>query len=109
MEQRETTITDQVTFGLTEIDPARSVEVPLRDLLFAYKLIGELFMFFRSAENYPDTDAVQRLMGDSSSGALQLLKEAYYQRLWRVFPTDIDMALTEHELQCPINPPYYRP
>jgi hypothetical protein len=109
MAQPETTITDQVAFGLDEIDPARKVEVSLRDLLFAYKLLGELYMFFRSPANYPDLDAVRRFMGSDADGALCLLREAYYQRLWRVWPDDITEALNDHSLQSPVHPPYYRP
>jgi hypothetical protein len=109
MAERETTITDQVEFGLGEIDPARMVEAPLRDLLFAYKLLGELYMFFRSPVNYPDLDAVRRFMGSDTDGALRLLREAYYKRLWRIWPDDITEALNDQSLQSPVHPPYYRP
>ena len=109
MAERETTITDQVMCGLDGIDPARTVQAPLRDLLFAYKLLGELYMFFRSPANYPDLDAVRRFMGSDAGGALRLLREAYYQRLWGVWPDDITEALNDHSLQSPVHPPYYRP
>ena len=109
MAEHETTVTDQVRFGLDGIDPSRTVAVLLRDLLFAYKLLGELFMFFRSPANYPDVEAVRRFMGSEGEGALQLLREAYYDRLWGAFPDDIDAALTDHSLQCSVHPPYYRP
>lgn len=109
MADHETTITDQVRFGLDTIDPARKVQVPLRDLLFAYKLLGELYMFFRREENYPDLEAVRRFIGDDTDGAQRLLREAYYQQLWSVWPSDIAEALNDHSLQSPIHPPYYRP
>ncbi len=109
MPGRETTIADEVGYGLDEIDPARMVQVPLRDLLFAYKLLGELYMFFRRPVNYPDLAALQRFIGDDSQGAQRLLREAYYRRLWQVWPTDITEALNDGSLQCPTHPPYYRP
>jgi hypothetical protein len=109
MDEHETTITEQVAFGLGGLDPTRTVGVPLRDLLFAYKLLGELYMFFRSPINYPDLDAVRRFMGTDADGALRLLREAYYQRLWGVWPADITEALNDHSLQSPVHPPYYRP
>jgi hypothetical protein len=109
MPDRETTIEDEVVYGLDEIDPSRTVEVPLRDLLFAYKLLGELYMFFRRRVNYPDLAAVERFIGDDGRGAQRLLREAYYQRLWRVWPADITEALNDGSLQCPTHPPYYRP
>jgi hypothetical protein len=109
MGTRETTIEDEVAFGLEEIDPSRRVEVPLRDLLFAYKLIGELYMFFRRPVNYPDLEALRKFIGDDGRGAQRLLREAYYQRLWRLWPEDITEALNDGSLQCPSHPPYYRP
>src|SRR5262249_34930777 len=109
MEENDTTIEDEVAFGLKEIDPSRTVQVPLRDLLFAYKLIGELYMFFRRPVNYPDLEVLRRFIGDDSRGAQHLLREAYYQRLWGVWPEDITEALNDHSLQCPSHPPYYRP
>jgi hypothetical protein len=105
----ETTIEDQVAFGLDEIDPGRTVQVSLRDLLFAYKLIGELYMFFRRPANYADPEVLRRFVGDDGAGAQRLLREAYYRRLWGVWPGDITEALNDHSLQCPSHPPYYRP
>src|SRR5437764_5283076 len=98
MPDRETTIEDEVACGLDEIDPARTVAVPLCDLLFAYKLLGELYMFFRRPVNYPDLEALQRFIGDDSRGAQRLLREAYYQRLWTVWPADITEALNDGSL-----------
>jgi hypothetical protein len=109
MSEGETTVEDQVACGLEQIDPNRTVQAPLRDLLFAYKLIGEVYMFFRRPVNYADLEALQRFIGDDSCGAQRLLREAYYQRLWGIWPADITEALNDHSLQCPIHPPYYRP
>ena len=55
------------------------------------------------------TAAKSLLIGDDSRGAQHILREAYYQRLWGVWPEDITEALNDHSLQCPSHPPYYRP
>jgi len=41
-----TNIEAQVEFATSKIDSERRFEIPLRELIFAYKTVGELIRFF---------------------------------------------------------------
>ena len=101
-----TSIEEQVRYGLDSIDPSRTVEVSLRDLVFVYKTIGELQRFFHQPLHSTTLIQVERFLGNSDSGAYHLIKECYRNRLASALPTDVATALEEDELY-PDDPPEY--
>jgi hypothetical protein len=106
---RYTTVEEQVEYGLDGIDPSRTVQVSLRDLVFVYKTIGELQRFFHQPLHYPSLVQVQRFVGNRDRGAYHLIAECYYQKLRDVFPPDIAAALAEDRLYPAEFPDYYDP
>ena len=75
------TIEERVEFGLDQIDENRKVEIPLRDALYAYKVLSELIAFFHQPDNYRTLDDVKAFLGNKNVGALHVLWEAHYRRL----------------------------
>ena len=87
-----TEIEQAVERGLDRFDADRKVEIPLRDALYAYKVLGEFIAFFHQPMHYPDLASVQRFVGTNISGGLHVLWQAYYERLRDVWPSDVDEA-----------------
>ena len=81
-----------VEFGLDNIDPERTIEVPLRDALYAFKVLGEFIAFFHQPDNWRSIDEVRRFIGDREEGALHVLWEAHYARLRDVWPAVIQRS-----------------
>ena len=106
MNSQFTEVEEQVEYGLDSVAPERTVEVPLRDLLFVYQTLGLLVNFFHQQAHYPDVEAVHRFLGSKEAGALHLLYEAYYLKLQDVWPEDVTEGLDQGQFDNP-NPPYY--
>ena len=94
----------EVEIGLDGFAANRTVKVPLRDLLYAYKAIGEFVRFVHQPLHYPDLDAVLRFIGDKDEGGLHVLVEAYYRRLRDVWPEDVRHAFDAAKLETPSYP-----
>ncbi len=90
-----------VEHGLEMIEPGRTVEIPLRDALFAYKVIGEFVRFFHQPLHWNKLEDVQAFIGDRDEGALHVLWEAYYQRLRDVWPPDVEKAFDDGAIDHP--------
>jgi len=104
-----TSVEEQVEYGLEAVAADRTVEVPLRDLLYVYKTLGELISFFHQPLHYPDLAAVEEFLGDRKRGAYHLFSECYYRRLRDVWPEDIAAALEEGGFSHPRSPYFYHP
>jgi len=103
-----TTVQEVVEYGIDEIDEDSVVEVPVRDLLFAYKAMGEVIRFFQNPAHYPDIEAVNEFMGNTEEGALRVLWEAQAERLVDSLPDDVVASLESGELDHPEPPEYGR-
>jgi hypothetical protein len=88
-------IESEVEFGLEQFSPERKVEVSLRDLLFAYKAMGEFIQFFHDPEHFTTLEDVNRFLGNKHEGGLHVLWDAYYRRLRDVWPPDVQKAFDE--------------
>src|SRR5438105_12892433 len=88
-------IEDEVEFGLDAVDPNRSIEIPLRDALYAYKVIGEFISFFHQPLHWESLEQVRQFIGNVEEGALHVAREAYYRRLRNAWPNDIKVAFGE--------------
>ena len=77
MEEQYTSVEEQVEHGLDSVDTSHVVEVPLQDLLYVYKTLGEFVSYFHQPLHYPSLEAVQRFIGNKDEGALHLLWESY--------------------------------
>lgn len=108
MKTEHTTVEEQVEYGLDAIDPARKVEVSLRDLLFVHNTLGEFVRFFHQPMHFETLKDVEDFIEDGFQGALRLLWESYYERFnYRdIFPIDIIDEIDEGKLENP-KPPYY--
>ena len=89
---------------MEDVDPERKVEVSLKDLLFTYQTIGELIAFFHDPHKYPTLESVEQFLGDRDRGALHLLWEIYYGKLYDVWPEDIRQGFDESRFDKPIFP-----
>lgn len=105
-----TSVEDQVYYGLDTIDPARRVEINLRDLVFCYKTLGELVRFFHQPMHYPTLEAVQTFLETVDAGAFALLFKAEREVLAPYLPPDIQAQLGDEseELVHPGYPYYYQ-
>jgi hypothetical protein len=98
-----------VEFGLDTIPARRKVSVPLRDLMFVHQTLAEFMQFFHQPMHYRDLKAVHRFMRKSGCGAFDVLREALYQRMHRMLPSDIREAFDEGErFEHPLAPRYFR-
>ena len=88
----------EVEFGLDQFGLERKVELPLRDLLYAYKAIGEFIRFFHDPDHFTTLADVERFLGNPQEGGLHVLWEAYYQRLRKVWPADVQKAFDDGTL-----------
>lgn len=91
-------VEEDVEFGLDAIDGERTIEIPLRDALYAYKVLSELIAFFHQPDNWKSIEDVERFIGDKDKGALHVLWEAHYARLRNVWPDDVQQAFDEGKL-----------
>jgi hypothetical protein len=92
----------RVLHGLDGIDDERTIQVSLRDLLFTYQTIGELISFFHDRDHYPTLDTVTQFIGTRDNGALHLLWEVYYRKLYDVWPSDIRQGFDEGRFDKPL-------
>jgi len=105
---RFTTVQEVVEYGIDDIDEERVVEVPVRDLMFAYKAFGELIRFFQDPGHFPDVDAVAEFVGNTEEGALSVCWEAQQERLAEALPDDVTASIEAGELDHPEPPEYGR-
>jgi hypothetical protein len=103
-----TTVQEVVEYGIDDIDEDAVVEVPVRDLLFAYKAMGEVIRFFQNPAHYPDIEAVNEFMGNTEEGALRVLWEAQAERLIESLPDEVTSSIEAGELDHPEPPEYGR-
>jgi hypothetical protein len=85
----------EVEFGLEHFAADRQVQIPLRDALFAYKVIGEFVSFFHQPDHWKTLADVKRFIGDAEEGGFHVLCEAYYRRLRDVWPEDVQKAFDD--------------
>ena len=104
-----TTVEAQVEYGLDAISEERTLEVPLRDLLYVYKTLGEFVRFFHQPMHYPKLEHVNQFLGNVDEGAAHLLFECYYRKLYDVWPEDVKEMFNDSQLEHPIKPYYYEP
>ncbi|MDT7603568.1 MAG: hypothetical protein QOF61_1565 [Acidobacteriota bacterium] len=104
-----TGVEEQVEYGLDTISLDRKIEVSLRDLMYAYQTFGLLVNFFHNPDHFPTLESVNKFLGDDECGAMHLLKENYYRRLYDVFPPDIRRGFEESRYYNPDPPYYYKP
>ncbi len=109
MDKRYTSIEEQIEFGLDSVDADRTVEVPLRDLLYVYQTLGEYIRFFHNSSHYPSLEAVQKFLGNRSAGALKPLADCYYSKVRDVIPGDIAEQYDGGTFDNPGSPYYYGP
>jgi len=103
------TAKERVEYGLETIPAERTVTISLRDLLFVHQTLAEYMQFFHQPLHFPDLEAVERFLGDRSSGeAFQVLDEAYYSKMRSMIPPDIEQAFSDGErFEHPLPPRYF--
>ncbi len=103
------TIRELVEYGLDTAALGRTVQVPLRDLLFVNQVLGELVRFFHQPAHYPDMGSLKAFLGArGDGGAYDVVSEAYYTKLRAMLPSDIEALASEGALDHPSSPAYYR-
>jgi hypothetical protein len=89
MSSNPSNIEERVMYGLETIDPERKIEVPLKDLLYAYQVIAQLIYFFHQPLHYQTIEDVKKFLGEGERGAYDLLSEICYERFYDIWPEDI--------------------
>ena len=109
--EKYTDVEAQVEYGLEKIDPARKIEISLKDFLYMHNVIGEFIRFFHQPMHYETLEEVNKFLGDKDRGAFHLLREVYYEKFYwsDVFPEDIQKMVHNSEFQNPDPPYYYKP
>ena len=97
------TAEQNVEHGLDTIEPNRTVQLPLRDALYAFKAIGEFVRFFHQPNHWRTLEDVARFIGNRDEGGLHVLWEAYYRRLRDVWPADIEDAFDKGTIDHPVS------
>jgi hypothetical protein len=85
----------EVEFGIESFGNKRTVEIPLRDALYAFKAIGEFIAFFHQSDHWKTLADVERFIGNKKDGGLHVLCEAYYRRLRDVWPNDVQKTFDD--------------
>jgi hypothetical protein len=62
------TIRELVEYGLANASEARTVQVPLRDLLFVNQVMRELVRFLHQPAHYPGLATVENFLGTHGMG-----------------------------------------
>lgn len=96
-----TTIEQRVEYGLDQIDPARTVTIPLRDALYAYQAVGEFIAFFHQPSHYSELEDVEQFLGTREAGGLHVLSEVYYHHFRDIWPRDIVSRFDDGDLDHP--------
>jgi hypothetical protein len=103
-----TTVEEQIEYGLDSIEPDRTVEMSLRDLMYVFETIGELKRFFHQPLHYQSLADVEKFLGTVDHGAYAAIHKCYYHILRKVLPKDIEDAFGEGErFEHPDSPYYY--
>jgi hypothetical protein len=90
-----TDVERDVEWGLDSIEASRTLEVPLRDALYGYKVLVEFMAFFHQPMHWRTIEDVQQFIGNVDRGGLHVLHEAIYKRLRDVWPADIQAAFDD--------------
>ncbi len=109
MNDKYTSVEEQVSYGLNSIDPDRKIEVSARDLMFVFKSLQEFVSFFHQPMHYPTLEHVEKFLGDQESGAFHLLHECVYEKLRDIWPSDIAGQLQDGDFDHPKPPYFYQP
>jgi len=99
--ERFDALEERVEYGLDEVDPDISVKVPLRDMLYVYKTLGQFVRFFQNPSHFPSLKSISDFLGDGDDGALRILFESYFEKLSDVWPDDVQSALQDGALDYP--------
>lgn len=100
-------INNQVEYGLETIDPKRTIEISLRDYLYAYKSAEEFRRYFHQPMHYPTLIDLELFLGNAESGGFSVVNELY-KRLDRYLPEDIEDTIENSDkLNHPDYPFYY--
>ncbi len=99
-------INEQIEFGLDTIDPNRTVEIKLKDLMLIYKTFEELNRFFHQPMHYPTMEEINTFLGSKDVGAFSIISKIYYRVLNKYIPKNI-MEKVEEDFFSPENSPYY--
>ncbi|MDP8169975.1 hypothetical protein QJU96_01560 [Pasteurella skyensis] len=99
-------INEQIEFGLDTIDPNRTVEIKLKDLMLIYKTFEELNRFFHQPMHYPTMEDINTFLGNKDVGAFSIIGKIYYRVLNKYIPKNI-MEKVEEDFFSPENSPYY--
>jgi len=106
LDRKYTSVAEQIEYGLDTVDPARRVEVSLKDLLYVHQTLTELISFFHQEERYKSLDDVKRFLGDHNAGMFSHMSESLYHKLRDMLPKDIEEMFDEGRFDNPV-PPYY--
>jgi hypothetical protein len=105
---RSPTARELVEYGLSSVAEERSVQVPLRDLLFIHHVLGEFVRFFHQPLHYPQLAQVKAFLGGQGDGqAFEVLSEAYSSKLRSMLPPDIVALAADGAFDHPSPPAYY--
>lgn len=107
MDKQHASIEEQIEFGLDSVDADRTVEVPLRDLLYIRQTLGEYIRFFHNPSHYPSLEEVKKFLGNRDAGALKPLFDCYYNKWRDAIPEDIHDQYNGEVFSNPSSPYYY--
>ena len=110
-EERYTSLEEQVEYGLETIPADRLVSVPLRDLMYVFRTMGELNRFFHQPIHYRSLADVETFLGNrlDGAGAGDLIAECFYRKIRDMLPPDIEAAFNTDRFDPPDYPYYYKP
>lgn len=101
------TINEIVEYGLDTIDPDKTINVNLKDLLYIYKSIEEFNRFFHQPMHYEKVEDIKIYMGDKNEGAFSIIGNIYYKIFDRIIPESVKEIVESDDFQHPDYPFYY--
>ena len=102
-------VKSQIEYGLDSVAEDRTVNVPLKDLLYVHQTIGEMLRFFHQPAHYPTLERIELFLGSADSGdAFAALRRCYHDVLRDVWPDDIAAKFNDGDFDNSAPPFYYQ-
>lgn len=96
------------TYGFAVIDPNETVEVNLKDLMYAFSTLLEFQRFFHQPLHYQTMKDIDRFLGSVNDHAgLKLLHTSLHEKMRDMLPEHIVQKFGEGDFDCPKLPFYY--
>ena len=86
------------------------VDTKTHKILYIIRVLEEYMRYLHNPHHYPDIEAIQNFLGDTSSGGgFECLSTAIYKKVYKVdLPAKIEKMIDDGLFEHPLYPSYYK-